>query len=161
MGYVIREGVSTGAINRLNFIEFLPIAHLFYYFTEFEMPFKFPHIHKKDILRAIDEGVLPTTFNPINVGEIFEFGLEEMDFKGFGGSMYAYRLYKRDTWDGETEFDAGIFKSYLDLPNFNQKLVELIDDLYMPTLEEIEEASDKRWPHSNEKHYLIEFLQKG
>lgn len=49
-------------------------------------------------MRAIDEAVLPTTFNPLNVEEIFEHGLEEMDFKGFGGSLYAYRLYKRETW---------------------------------------------------------------
>lgn len=30
-----------------------------------------------------------------------------MDFKGFGASLYAYRLYKRETWDGETEYDVG------------------------------------------------------
>lgn len=161
MGYVIRDGNSRGAISKLDFVSFLGVAHLFHYFTEFEMPFKFPHINKKDILRAIDEGVLPTTFNPINVGEIFEYGLEEMDFKGFGGSMYAYRLYKRDTWDGETEFDAGIFKGLLDLPDFNHKLVAIIDELYMPTQEEIEEAATRRWPKADEKKYLIDFIQKS
>jgi hypothetical protein len=97
------------------------------------MPFKFPHINKKDILRAIDEAVLPTSFNPENVDEIFEFGLEEMDFKGFGGSLYAYRLYKRDTWEPETFFDMAHWNAMLDDPKFNPELLALIDAITVPT----------------------------
>jgi len=130
---LIRDGNKRGSQSRINFIEFLGIAHLYYYFSEFELPFKFPHINKKDILRAIDEAVLPTTMNPTNVEEIFQYDLAEMDFKGFGGSLYAYRLYKRNTFDGETVFDLGQFNSMLELPKFNPLLLELIDELYTPT----------------------------
>jgi hypothetical protein len=42
----------------------LTVAHLYYYFTEFELPFVDTSINKKDVIRAIDEGALPTTLNP-------------------------------------------------------------------------------------------------
>lgn len=71
LAHVIRDGIKTGSVPRIDYIEFVEIAHLYYYFSEFELPFKFPHINKKDILRAVDEGVLPTTFSPENVAEIF------------------------------------------------------------------------------------------
>lgn len=115
---MIKTGKNVGTTPRISFLEFITVAHLYYYFSEFELPFKFPHINKKDILRAIDEAVLPTTFNPTNVEEMFEFGLEEMDFKGFGGSLYAYRLYKRNTWEDEVEFDMGEWNAMLDDPYF-------------------------------------------
>jgi hypothetical protein len=109
LAYVIRDGKDLGDSARIKFLEFLGVAHLYYYFSEFELPFPFPYINKKDILRAIDEAVLPTTLSPFNVEEIFRGGLEEMNFKGFGGSLYAYRLYKRFTFDDETKFDKDIW----------------------------------------------------
>jgi len=39
------------------------VAHLFYYFTEFSLPFDDGVIGKKDVLRAIDSGALPTTLS--------------------------------------------------------------------------------------------------
>lgn len=61
---IIREGKLEGSVNKLDFIEFLGVAHLFYYFVEFDLPSRDEKIHKRDILRSIEEGVLPTTLNP-------------------------------------------------------------------------------------------------
>lgn len=62
--YIIAGGNIIGEETRITFVEFVGVAHLFYYFTEFSLPFDDGMIGKKDVLRAIDEGVLPTTLNP-------------------------------------------------------------------------------------------------
>jgi len=41
----------------------LGVAHLYYYYVEFEVPFRDGNINKKDIIRAIEEGSLPTTLS--------------------------------------------------------------------------------------------------
>jgi len=53
-----------GDTPRISFVDFVGVAHLFYYFTEFSLPFDDGIINRKDVLRAIDEGVLPSTLSP-------------------------------------------------------------------------------------------------
>lgn len=46
------------------------------------------------------------------------------------------------------------------LERYNQNLIVLIDELYMPTQEEIDEAGLKRLGRpANEKDYLINYLE--
>jgi len=40
------------------------VAHLFWYFTEFSLPFDNGTISKSDVLRGIDLNALPTTLTP-------------------------------------------------------------------------------------------------
>jgi len=40
------------------------VAHLFYYFTEFSLPFDNGSIFLRDVMNGIDNGVLPTTLTP-------------------------------------------------------------------------------------------------
>lgn len=62
---VIKDGkVNGGNIPTLNFIEFVEVAHLYYYFVEFELPFNDGVMDRKDVIRAIEEGSLPTTLTP-------------------------------------------------------------------------------------------------
>jgi len=65
------------------------VAHLFYYFTEFSLPFDNGIIRKQDLLRGIDEGTLPTTLSPLEVEGMFNGNLIEMPFKSFGGLPWA------------------------------------------------------------------------
>jgi len=46
------------------------------------------------------------------------------------------------------------------LPRYNQNLIVLIDELYMPTQEEVDEAGLKRLGRpADEKDYLINYLE--
>ena len=45
--------------------EFIQIAHIYYYFNSFDMPFLDNVISKADILRVIDEQSLPTSLSPM------------------------------------------------------------------------------------------------
>jgi len=48
----------------------------------------------------------------------------------------------------------------MNLPRYNQNLLVLIDELYTPTQEEIDEAGLKRLGRpANEKDYLINYLE--
>lgn len=49
--------------------------------------------------------------------------------------------------------------SIFDHPRFNQELIKLIDELVMPTQEEIEDVALKRLGRpANEADYLINFI---
>jgi hypothetical protein len=62
---IIKDGkINGGNIPTLNFIEFIGVAHLYYYFVEFEVPFNNGLMDRKDFIRGIEEGSLPTTFSP-------------------------------------------------------------------------------------------------
>lgn len=48
------------------------MAHLYYYFTEFEIPYNNKiKIAKSDVLRALEEGILPNNLSSGDVGTIF------------------------------------------------------------------------------------------
>jgi len=64
LAYIIKGGNILGTSSRITFVEFIGVAHLFYYFTEFSLPFDNGIIRRLDVSRAIDEGVLPTTLTP-------------------------------------------------------------------------------------------------
>lgn len=51
---------------------FVGVAHLYYYFTEFSLPFDDGTIAKQDVLRGIDLNALPTTFSPMQVNVMYE-----------------------------------------------------------------------------------------
>lgn len=59
-------------------------------------------------------------------------GLEQMTFKGFGGLLWAARVFmKFDT--SKDGLDPDEWNAILDSPKFNPPLLELIDNLIMPT----------------------------
>lgn len=64
LGCVFKDGKLGGTLPYLNFIEFVGVAHLYYYFTEFDLPFNDSKIDRKDVIRALEEGSLPTTLTP-------------------------------------------------------------------------------------------------
>jgi len=64
LAYIIKGGNILADFPRITFVEFVGISHLFYYFTEFSLPFSNGVIRKLDVLRAIDEGTLPSTLTP-------------------------------------------------------------------------------------------------
>jgi len=80
----------------------LGAAHIYYYWSEFSLPFHGGKINKKDVVRGIEESTLPTTLSVAQVNSVFTINLENFDFKAFGGSLYAYRLFARFAGDDST-----------------------------------------------------------
>lgn len=91
--------------------------------------------------------------------------METLRFKGFGGLLYAQRLFHRKSTKmvtGERRLDLAGWNEILELPEFSKMTVKIIDALYMPDQEEIEEAALLRLGRPvNEKDYLVSFLQKN
>lgn len=125
-------GNILGNKSRISFPEFVGVAHLFYYFTEFSLPFDDGIIGKRDVLRGIDEGVLPTTLSPLQISDMFE-GLDELPYRGFAGLLWAQRCFMKQDADGDRRLGLDEFLASLDEPRFNPPLLELIDALPMPT----------------------------
>jgi len=90
LAYIIEAGQPFGVSTRIEFVEFFGVAHLFYYFTEFSLPFDDGSISLKDLNRGVDAGVLPSTLTPKQIGQMFD-GYEEMPFRSFGGLLWAQR----------------------------------------------------------------------
>jgi len=50
---------------------------------------------------------------------IYTRNIEKMDFKAFGGSLYAFRLFKRFDEDNNNELSLDEWNNALNIPNFN------------------------------------------
>jgi len=158
--WIIEGGNVYGQGNsRISFVDFLGVAHLYYYFTEFSLPFDDGAIDKKDVLRSVDQGVLPTTLTQKQINEMFD-GFEELPYRGFAGLLWAQRWFSRtDAAEENGLIEHDEFMSIFDHPRFNQELIKLIDGLVMPTQEEIEDVALKRLGRpANEADYLINFI---
>jgi len=83
-------------------------------------------------LRAIDDAVLPSTLGPLDITMMFG-NLEELPFKGFGGLLWAYRLFDRFDEEVPGRLSSGEWNTIMNLERYNQNLLTLIDELYMPT----------------------------
>jgi len=65
----------------------------------------------------------------------------------------------RQDADGDQRLGLDEFLAALDMPRFNPPLLELIDNLPMPSQEQIEEVALHRLGRpANEKDYLVGFL---
>jgi len=74
--------------------------------------------------------------------------------------LWAYRLFDRFAEEVPGRLSQGEWNSILNLERFNQNLLALIDEAYMPTQEEVDEAGLRRLGRAaNEKDYLINYIQ--
>lgn len=129
----IIKGGTQNSQSSIDYIQFIQVAHLHYYFTEFSIPFSDKGtVNKKDLIRAIEEGVLPTTMTTGEVSSIFGRGAE-WEFKAFGASQYAFRLHRRFGLESPGTINMDEFSSMFDIENFNKPLTGLIDGIVTPT----------------------------
>jgi len=96
----------------------LLVAHLYYYFSSFELPFQKGMLTKKSALRAIDDAVLPSTLGPLDITMMFG-NLEELPFKGFGGLLWAYRLFDRFDEEVPGRLSQGEWNTIMNLERYN------------------------------------------
>lgn len=82
-------------------------------------------------MRAIDEAVLPNTLGPLDINLMYG-PLEELPFKGFGGLLWAYRLFDRFDEEVPGRLSQGEWNAILGEERFNQNLLALIDNAYQP-----------------------------
>lgn len=137
---VIRVGKQFSG-SSMTYIEFVLVGHLHYYFTEFSIPFSDKGtVNKKDIIRAVEEGVLPTTMTAGEVSSIYGRGAE-WEFKAFGGALYAFRLHRRFGVSSPGSINMAEWNEMFGIPNFNQPLIGLIDGVVTPSQDEIDAAS--------------------
>jgi hypothetical protein len=60
-------------------------------------------------------------------------GFDELPYRGFAGLLWAQRSFMRQDADGDQRLGLDEFLAVLDTPRFNPPLLELIDNLPMPT----------------------------
>jgi hypothetical protein len=107
-----------GSTSQIGFLAFLNVAHLYYYFSAFELPFQKGMLTKKSALRAIDDAVLPSTLGPLDINQMYG-NLEELPFKGFGGLLWAYRVFDRFDEEVPGRLNSGEWGAILGLERFN------------------------------------------
>ena len=143
----------------MKFLQYLEISHLYYYFHEFDIPFNGEAISKKQVLKAIENEVLPSSLTPRVINHIFEDS-EELEFPAFASLLFWYGKFSEKT------------KQYLNVKQFveiisdeefpNKNLKNLINDFNEIHKKDIEKASQARMPRQfDEKDYLISFLEKN
>jgi len=69
---------------------------------------------------------------------------EGLDFKAWTGFFYAKRLFERNALTDIAYLTIDEWNTLLSEETFNQPLLALIDNLYMPTVEEVAEAAKRR-----------------
>lgn len=118
LAFIIREGKNMGSVSQIQFVPFVNVAHLYYYFSAFELPFQKGMLTKKSALRAIDDAVLPSTLGPLDINQMYG-NLEELPFKGFGGLLWAYRVFDRFDEEIPGRLNSGEWGAILGLERFN------------------------------------------
>lgn len=56
----------------LGVLDFLQISYLYYYFSEFGVPFRDGYLARQDLQRAIDNQVLPSALSPYIVDQMYQ-----------------------------------------------------------------------------------------
>jgi len=69
-------------------------------------------------LRAVDDAVLPSTLGPLDVHQMFG-KLEELPFKGFGGLLWAYRIFSRYAVSTPGRLSLAEWNELFERPRFN------------------------------------------
>jgi len=77
-------------------------------------------------LRAIDDAVLPSTLGPLDIHQMYG-KLEELSFKGFGGLLWAYRLFSRYDDEVPGRLSLGEWNAIFAEEDFNPNLFALIE----------------------------------
>jgi len=118
LAFILKEGKNLGSVSQIQFLDFLCVAHLYYYFSSFELPFSKGQLTKKSALRAIDDAVLPSTLGPLDITEMFG-SLDSLPFRGFGGLLWAYRIFDRFSEEVPGRLSSGEWNAILDMERFN------------------------------------------
>ena len=169
LAFLLNRGknVEKATIDALSFIN---IAHLFYYFNVMDNPSFKGSLVKYDILRGIDEQVLPIDLSKNTVNEIFNYinphtnGLERVSFAAFAFYLYVFRVFNRFTekYSGLYMTEEEFLKVLKD-PMFDPLVRGKIDVSKVYDKKEVEEFEKNAGGmfHNSERDYLIEFLQTG
>jgi hypothetical protein len=67
---ILSDGYNNGQKNGLNLLDYLQVAHIYNYLNDYEIQID-ENIKQGDILRAIQEGVLPSWFTSQIANYIF------------------------------------------------------------------------------------------
>lgn len=117
---------------------FLQVSSIFHYFSEYEISLT-SAIRKDDIIRALQESIYPHWFSKTYVDYFFK-GLKSTSFLAYVGFYYSMRMFSAHS-DGLLLIEKVDFDDMLDSGYVPARFVDYIEHVYIPTIEEIEEAS--------------------
>lgn len=146
----------------LNFFDFLRIAHLYYYFNEYELPFQDEYLSKRILIKGISDQIMPNSFDLNIINEIYEgFDPEiSLDFGSFASLAHFHKIYIRILGKNK-EFSQNIFEKFLKEKDFNDlKNNQLLNIIMVEDKDYnvFEKSFDEE--EVNEREYFTRFLQK-
>jgi len=109
-------------------------------------------------MRALEENRLPSSLQPDNIRAMYAFS-ETLNFSAFTGYLYAKKVFERFALTSPTQYiTIDEWNNWLTDDGFNANILKLIDDLYMPTVEEVAEAAARKKSSLLETDFLVTFL---
>lgn len=136
---------------------------MYNYFSDYEIQMS-EKISKSDVIRAIEDSVLPHWFNKLATEFMFEDQPSGLAFPAFAGHFFGVRLFRSQS---DTLFiDRDNFASIMDSDLVPDRLKDYIEKTYAPTQEEIDEQSKRifKWPNEaqlfNTYNNIVGFFEK-
>lgn len=127
------------------------MAFIYNYFSDYEIQVS-EMIRKDDVLRAIQDGVLPHWFNKLYADELFADKPSGMSFPTFAGGFYSIRLFASQS--ATLFIDKSQYTNIITSNLIPERLKDFIAKSYTSTQEEIEDASKRIFEQKSEKDYF-------
>lgn len=124
------------------------------------MPYLNGMVKKTDFVRAIDYQKVQAGINNFVIDQIFG-DQSELNLKYFSVSLIVFQNFRRFTKVSHWGLNEEEFLNCLKQLTFSRTFLAQIDNFYIPTMEEYEEASRRPEIEFHERDFLVTFLQTG
>jgi len=144
----------------MNLLDFIQTSFIYYYFYAFQVPYLNGMVKKSDFVRAVDYQKVQAGINNFVIDQIFG-DQNELNLKYFSVSLIVFQNFRRFTKVSHWGLNEEEFLACLKQLTFSRTFLAQIDNFYIPTMEEYEEASRRPEIEFHERDFLVTFLQTG
>jgi len=141
------QGYYVGQTSYLTPIQLIGVAYIYNYFSDYELPYNDGYVEKVDFIRSVQDGMLPSIYNPLVVDQIFE-GMEALDFFALSQSVYGFRTYLANSSPDAVNPQLktmNLAQLTTLAAQFPKRLQSLINNSDVPVQANIEAASTLYW----------------
>lgn len=124
------------------------------------MPYLNGLVKKTDMIRAVDYQRVQAGLNNFVIDQIFG-DQTELSLKYFAVSLIIYQNFRRFSKVSKWGLNEEEFLACINQISFSRTFLAQIDNFYIPTMEEYEEASKRPEITYHERDFLVTFLQTG
>ena len=124
------------------------------------MPYADGLIKKSDLTRAIDYQIVPLSINERVMEDIFGPS-KSMDLKSYCVTILIYQIFKRNAKPNKYALSEENFMTALKEVTFSKAFLDRVDNMFIPTTEEMEDAAKRPEIVFDERDFLVTFLQTG